>query len=309
MNFIFSIIVFMLFMFGLFILANLSLEDLSVGLDESLHPVVAIKKQAYRKQKNKKQSFLLSILQDTKLIMASMGRSSKFIVVIIVSVVLSIVSGFISTMLGNPFLIPAFTIGALSIPFIFVRTYSYTYQNSLRNELELSLSQITTSYIRTDDIIRAVEENINNINNPVREVFSEFLSQVKYINPNIRDGIDVMEEKIDNYIFREWCEALKKCIQNRTLKYMLMPVVNKFSTLREIQGSIKEALTGYKFEFYIIVGIVYGNYPLIWFMEEEWYKVLTSTTQGLACTGLIALITVICFIIFSFIIKPIDYEV
>jgi tight adherence protein B len=241
--------------------------------------------------------------------MASMGRSSKFIIVIIASVVLAIISGFISTMLGNPFLIPAFVIGALSIPFIFVRTYSYTYQNNLRNELELSLSQITTSYIRTDDIIRAVEENINNMNNPVRDVFQEFVSQVKYINPNIRDGIDIMKDKIDNYVFKEWCDALKKCIQNRTLKYMLMPIVNKFSTLREIQGSIKEALTGYKFEFYIIVGIVYANYPLIYFMEKDWFDVLVNTIQGLACTGLIALITVICFIIFSFIIKPVDYEV
>lgn len=90
---------------------------------------------------------------------------------------------------------------------------------------------------------------------------------------------------------------------------MLLPVVAKFSTLREISGSIQEALNNYKLEFFIIMGVVFINYPLIWFMEKSWFEVLISTTQGHITTGVIALVAVICSIILSFILKPIDYEV
>lgn len=309
MQFIISLAVFVLFLVGLIIVSNIHLEDMSTDMDSLMNPAESIRKRAYKKQKNKKEGFFLSILKDTKLILSSMGQSNKFIVICILSVILSFMGAIVTVLLGNPFLIPAFAIGFLSLPFIFVRTYSYAYQKHLRNELELSLSQITISYLRTDDILKSVEENLMYTNPPVRNVFEEFLYQVKFINPNIRQAIDDMSEKIDNKIFHEWCDALKRCNQNRTLKYMLQPIVDKFATLREVGDSIQEALNGYKMEFFIIVGIVYFNYPLVWFMEKSWYEILSTTTLGLATTGVIALVTVICSIILSFILKPLDYDI
>lgn len=309
MKFLLSIIIFCLFVIGFSIVSNLKLEDMSSDMDKLMNPTKAIKKRAYEKQKNKKEGFLISILKDTKLILSSMGQSNKFMIICIGSIILSLLGAFATTLLGNPYLIPSFALGFLSLPFIFVRTYSYTYQKHLRNELELSLSQVTLSYLRTNDIIKSIEENIVYTNSPVREVLEEFLYQIRYINPNIRQAIDDMEGKIDNKIFREWCEALKRCNDNRTLKYMLRPIVDKFGTLREIGDSIQEALNGFKLEFIIIVGIVYANYPLIRFMEKSWYEVLSSTTQGLITTGVVALITVICSIILSFILKPLDYDI
>ena len=309
MNFLVSVLIFALFLIGFCSISNLSLEDMSNDMDIIMNPLEPIKKRAYKKQKNAKEGFLIGILKDTKLILSSMGQSNKFIIICIASIILSFLGATLVAMLGNPFLIPAFALGFLSLPFIFVRTYSYSYQKHLRNELELSLSQITISYLRTDDILKAVSENIMYTNPPVRGVFEEFLYQIKYINPNIRQAIDDMSAKIDNKIFKEWCEALKRCTQNRTLKYMLPPIVDKFSTLREIGDSIQETLNGYKLEFFIIVGIVYANYPLIYFLEKTWYEVLATTTLGLATTGLVALITVICSVILSFILKPLDYDI
>ena len=68
-------------------------------------------------------------------------------------------------------------------------------------------------------------------------------------------------------------------------------------------------MMNYIFSLFIIVGIVYANYPLIYFMEKSWYAVLTNTQLGLATTGFIAFVTVICTIILSFILKPLDYKI
>lgn len=309
MKYFLSLILFILFLVGFTAISNLSLDSMSVDMDMLLNPAESIRKRAIKRQKNQKDGFLVGLLKDTQLILSSMGQSNKFIIICVLSIMLSIVGVSLSVVLGNIYLVPAFAVGFLSLPFIFTRTYSYSYQKHLREELELSLSQITISYLRTEDIIKAVEENLVYINSPVREVFEEFLYQVKFINPNIRQGIDDMENKIENNIFQEWCEALKRCNQNRTLKYMLNPIIDKFSTLREVNSSVQEALNSFKLEFFIIVGIVYANYPLIYFMEKSWYQVLSSTQLGLATTGVIALVTVICSIILSFILKPLDYKI
>lgn len=309
MNYFLSLTLFALFLVGFTMVSNLSLDKMSTDMDSLLNPSENIRKQTIKWQKNKKDGFFVGVLKDTQLILSTMGQSNKFIIICVLSIILSIFGVTLSVMLKNPYLIPAFAAGFLSLPFIFTRTYSYAYQKHLREELELSLSQITISYLRTEDILKAIEENLIYVNSPVREVFEEFLYQIKYINPNIRQGIDDMENKIDNNIFREWCEALKRCNQNRTLKYMLTPIVDKFSTLREVSSSVQEALNGYKLEFFIIVGIVYANYPLIWFMEKSWYEVLSKTQLGLATTGVVAFVTVICSIILSFILKPLDYKI
>lgn len=309
MNYFLSLLLFGLFLVGFTMISNLSLSQMSGDMDTLLNPAESIRKRAIKKQKNKKDNFFVGVLKDTQLILSTMGQSNKFMIICVLSILMSIAGVSLSIMLKNPYLIPAFAVGFLSLPFIFTRTYSYSYQKHLREELELSLSQITISYLRTEDILKAVEENLKYMNFPVREVFEEFIYQIRYINPNIRQGIDDMENKIENNIFQEWCEALKRCNQNRTLKYMLTPIVNKFSTLREISSSVQEALNGYKLEFFIIVGIVYANYPLIWFMDKSWYAILTSTQIGLLTTGIIALITVICTIILSFILKPLDYKI
>lgn len=309
-DFILSMLVFMLFLLGLFFVSQMSLEELSSDFDVLMNPKVNIRKKADTVQKKKKDGFIRNLLRDTKTTLMSMGQSSKFIIICLISGIGSIVGMFLcSAVFGNPYLMPAFFIGFLSLPFVFVRTYSYSYQKHLRSELELTLSQISISYLRTDDIIKAVQENLSTMNSPVKEAFTEFLNQITYINANQHQAIDDLAGKIDNNVFREWCDCLKRCMVNRTLKYMLLPVVNKFSTLREISGSIQEAINGFRIEFYVIMGVVYMNYPLVYMMDSSWFDILINTTQGQIGTGLIALVSVICVIILSFILKPIDYTI
>lgn len=309
-DFILSMVVFGLFLFGLLYMSQMSLEELSSDFDVLMNPKVNIRKKANTVQKKKKEGFLIGILRDTKTTLMSMGQSSKFIIICLISTIGSFVGMFLcSVIFGNPYLMPAFFVGFLSLPFVFVRTYSYSYQKHLRKELETALSQITISYLRTDDIIKAVNENLGSMTSPVKEAFTDFINQISYINANQRQAIDDLQGKIDNAVFKEWCECLKRCMNNRTLKYMLLPVVNKYSTLREISGSIQESLNNYRMEFYIITGVVYFNYPLVWFMEASWFDILMNTPQGQMGTGLIALVTVICVVILSFILKPIDYKI
>ncbi len=61
----------------------------------------------------------------------------------------------------------------------------------------------------------AVEESLPYLNPPVRSVFAGFLAQVKLISPDIDDALHAMKPKIENEVFRWWCDAIAACQYDR----------------------------------------------------------------------------------------------
>ena len=78
-------------------------------------------------------------------------------------------------MLGNVFLIPILATGFLFLPFWYIRLMEYHYKKAIASELETALSIITTAYLRSEDILTAVNENIHYLNPPVSSAFQDFL--------------------------------------------------------------------------------------------------------------------------------------
>ena len=89
------------------------------------------------------------------------------------------------------------------------------YKKDIAAELETALSVVTTAYLRTEDIVTAVDENIAYLNPPVSKVFREFLMQIKLVNPDVEAALRTMKSRIDNEVFREWCDALCDCQHDR----------------------------------------------------------------------------------------------
>lgn len=304
-----SLFVFILWIIGVFLLLNLTPKKFSDDMIELISPEENIRRRTEKIQKNKKRNFIVRAIADVHALLTYMNQSSQFSIVCICSIVFAILGIVISIFVNNVYLIVPLAGGFCTLPFIFVRLYSYTYTNQIQRELETTLHTITTSYLRTNDILKSIEENLEYINRPIKHVFQEFVSQIRFINSNERQAIDDMKEKIDNEIFKEWCDGLKQCSQNNTLKYLLVPIVNKFSTLRAIVSSIEEDLRGIRFQYIAVLCIVYTNIPLLYFLNRDWYNVLVNTTQGKFAIGLVTLISVITAIILVFITKPIKYKI
>ena len=76
------------------------------------------------------------------------------------------------------------------------------YKRDVSAELETALSVITTAYLRTEDIVTAVEENTAYLNPPVSRVFQDFLIQIKMVNPDVQAALRILRGRIDNEVFR-----------------------------------------------------------------------------------------------------------
>lgn len=247
-------------------------------------------------------------LLEAQSVLEMTGRGNRFSMVCAVSLALFCLGGFIAILLGNYFLAPVLAVGFLFLPFWYVKLTASHYKRDVSAELETALSVVTTAYLRTEDIVTAVEENIAYLNPPVSKVLQEFLMQVRLVNPDVEAAIRAMRGRIDNEVFREWCDALSGCQHDRSLKTTLTPIVAKLSDMRNVNAELEYLLTEPRKEFLIMVIFVIGNIPLMYLLNKDWYDVLMHTPLGQIILSVTA---AVIFVSAGFVVKltrPIEYR-
>ena len=236
------------------------------------------------------------------------GKGDQFAVACAASLLLMVVGCVVAIAIDNMFLIPVLALAFAMIPFGYAkRTINY-YESHIQEDLETALSIITTSYIRNDDIVTAVRENIEYLKPPVKDIFAGFLAENMMISANIKQSIKHLKEKVNNSIFKEWCDTLIACQDDRTLKDTLMPIVGKLTDVRLANGEIKAMLGAARIEYYMMAGMVVANIPLLYILNKDWYHALMFTILGkiiLAVCGMAILVTYILMTKFT---KPIEYR-
>jgi len=256
----------------------------------------------------KKSSFLYRKIMETQDILALTGRSDRFSMVCLNSLLLFAIGACIAILMQNVFLIPVLAVGMMLLPFWYVKLTATHYKKDVAAELETALSITTTAYLRNEDILMAVEENIRYLNPPVQTVFKDFLLQLRIVNPDVEVALKDMKDKIDNDVFREWCDALADCQFDRSLKTTLTPIISKLSDMRIVNGELENLVFEPQKEFVMMAILVAGNVPLMYFLNKSWYQTLMHTPVGQI---MLALTAAVIFISTAFMIKltkPIEYR-
>lgn len=268
----------------------------------------SIKDEINEATKRKKLSFFRREVTEVQSILKITGREQMFPMLCAVSLLLFAVGGGIAILLGNFFLVPVLAVGFLFLPFWYVRLTQTHYKKDIAAELETALSIITTAYLRNEDILTAIEENMDYLNPPVLSVFKGFVYRIKIINPDITAGLQDMREQIDNAVFREWCDAMISCQLDRNLKTTLTPIVSKLSDMRVVNGELENMVFEPRKEFITMQILVIGNIPLLYFLNKDWYHTLMHTPLG---QMILAICFAAVFISAAFVIRltqPIEYR-
>ena len=302
------LICFLLLAVGAVLLLKLTPERITGDLMRFVSPKQTLRDKVLTRKGKKKSRKITVELRRIKDALEQTGKGNQFAVACAASLLLMIVGCVIAIMIDNPFLVPVFAIAFAMIPFIYAkRTVAY-YDNHVKEELETALSIITTSYVRTDDIVSAVKENIQYLKPPVKDIFAGFVAENMMISSDVKQSIRHLKEKVNNSIFAEWCETLIACQDNRTLKDTLMPIVTKLTDVRIVNNEIKGMLSSARIEYYMMAGMVVGNIPLLYFLNKDWFNALMFTTLGklvLAICGLVIIVTAVLMLRFT---KQIEYR-
>ncbi len=256
----------------------------------------------------KKRSYLRRQIAETQVILKATGREKSFPMLCALSLAFFAAGASIAIVLGNLFLVPVMAAGLMLLPFWYIKLTQTHFKKDIAAELETALSIITTAYLRNEDILTAVEENLAYLNPPVLSVFKGFTARVKLVSPDVEAALYDLKDQIDNAVFREWCDALIACRHDRSLKTTLTPIVTKLSDMRVVNGELENMVFEPRKEFIIMQLLVIGNIPLLYFLNKDWYHTLMHTAPGqLVLTVCAAVI----FISTAFVIKltqPIEYR-
>ena len=247
-------------------------------------------------------------IQKIKTALDDTGKGKQFSVALAISVVLMIVGCMVAVIIDNLFLIPVLAVTFAMIPFAYLKKTISLYEKHVKEDLETALSIITTSYVRNDNIINAVKENIRYLKPPIKGIFESFLAETSSITPDIKVAILHLKEKISDSIFEEWCDVLLSCQNDRTLKDTLMPVVSKLTDVRLVNNSLKTMLDNARREYYTMVVMVVANIPILYIINKDWYNALMNTTLGKVVLAICALVIFITAMRLNKITKPVEYK-
>lgn len=302
------LICFLLLALGTIFLLRLTPERITDDLMRFVSPKQTLRDKVLI-SKGKKRSRKLTVeLNRIKDALESTGKGGQFAIACAASILLMVLGCVVAIMIDNAFLIPVFALAFAMIPFAQAkRTVNY-YDSHIKEDLETALSIITTSYVRTDDIVSAAKENLPHLKPPVKDIFAGFVAENLMISSDIKQSIKHLKEKISNTIFDEWCDTLIACQDDRNLKDTLMPIVAKLTDVRIANNEIKGILSAARTEYWMMAAMVVGNIPLLYLINKDWFAALMFTTLGkivLAICGFAIIIT--AFLMFKY-TRPVEYK-
>lgn len=247
-------------------------------------------------------------IQETKEVLKLTGKSAKFGVLCALSFSLLMVGVLISLLMDNFFMIPVAAVGMSLLPFWYVLFTSHSYKKQMNAELETALSIITTSYIRNESIITAVEENLGYLNPPVADIFQGFLADAKLISVNVKQALQAMKLRLDNGVFHEWIDAMTACQEDKTLKTTLIPIISKLSDMRVVSAELDYLMYEPLKEFITMALLLVGNIPLIYFLNKDWYSALVGTSFGKAILAVCGMVIFVSLAAVIRLTKPVEYK-
>lgn len=166
---------------------------------------------------------------------------------------------------------------------------------------------ITTSYLRSGDLLKAVKENIPYLNPPVKAHFEAFITESEMLNANMISTINTLKLKVPNRVFHEWCNTLIQCQSDRSMKNTLTFTVQKFSDQRIIQSELEAIINEPKKEAFTMMFLVAGNIPLLYVLNHSWFETLMFSTPGKITLAVCAAIILFSFTRIMQLSKPIEY--
>ena len=268
----------------------------------------SIKSQINEATRRKKPNFLRREIMEAQEVLRLTNRTSMFGMLCACSLALAAVGVSVAVAIGNLFLAPVLAIGLMFVPFWYIKTTETNYKKAISSELETALSIITTAYLRNEDIITSIEENVHYLNAPVKTVFESFISRIKLSNPDVTAALLEMKQQIDNEVFHEWCDSLILCQNDRSLKSTLTPIVNKLSDMRVVNADLEYLITGPRKEFITMAFLVIGNIPLLYMLNKDWYNSLMNTIPGQVILAVSAVGIFVATAIVIKLTKPIEFK-
>lgn len=254
------------------------------------------------------KNFFRRELYNTQRLLQEMGKEEKLRSVLILALVFAVLGVAIAAILHNWFLAPVLIAVCGGAPFLYIKIQAGKYKKAVDTALESTISLITTSYLRNDSLLLAVEENLSYLHPAVQSYFQEFYVDATRVNANMVTCINNLKLKLNHPIFHEWCSGLIMCQNDASMKKSLLPIVRKFSDNRTIQTDLDAEMYAPKRELGLMAVMTALIPFFLYLMNKEWGSVLFTSIQGKITLAVVAAVVLFLCIKTMFFTKPVQFR-
>jgi tight adherence protein B len=302
-----EVIVAILLIVGFILVLGINVKYFLKDIKKSLKKPMNIKKMC-RTADGKGGNFITHKFKELHKILSLMNREEDYERYVYISIGVATAGAVVSAAVNNLFLLPVLSLFCLFIPLLFAFITSKSYTQKINNELQTSMSIVTSTYERTQNLLTAVSENIDYLHEPCKSVFSGFLGECEFMTSNVEKAINHMKNLVSNDIWKEWCEALILCQHDRANIAMLDPIITKMRNVDAVQIDLNEILYKPVRDFVLMIALVLINFPILFFLNRDWWNYLIFTVPGKFAIAIT--FAVLLYSIFAVMraIKPIDYK-
>lgn len=298
-----NLLIFLLLTAGLFALWGVDPRDLLPRRRKSKPPL----SEVIREAQGRRRKGIWKEGGEIDRLLSATGRPGRRKQVIRISLLAFAVGAVLPVLFGNPYLSPVLGTGFALTPLYLLRSRETAYRKRLSQEAANATSIITTSYLRTDDLVQSVRENLPYLGSSVKDAFSEFIYNTEMISANIPAALARLQAQVPNNIFQEWCSILIQCQSDRTLKHTLQVVADKFSEVRDVQSDLDTMLSQPRKEAVTMMFLVAANVPLLYLLNRDWYQTLMYSTPGRIALAISAGIILFALVRILSLSKPVEY--
>jgi len=194
-------------------------------------------------------------------------------------------------------------IAVIPVPYIVFKVRARWYIRNCDEQLETSMNLITNSYLGCNDIITAVNENLDKLDSP--KPFAEFVTDVTLIDSNIKRALMKLEVKINNKYFSEWIDILVLAQEKSgDYRFILPAVVQSMNDAKRLQIEADTVMMSVWRDYFTSVILAFSIIPLLKWSNATWFDILVGSGIGKALIILMLIMTVISSFITLKVNKP-----
>lgn len=194
-------------------------------------------------------------------------------------------------------------IAVIPVPYIVFKVRARWYIRNCDEQLETSMNLITNSYLGCNDIITAVNENLDKLDSP--KPFAEFVTDVTLIDSNIKRALMKLEVKVNNKYFSEWIDILVLAQEKSgDYRFILPAVVQSMNDAKRLQIEADTVMMSVWRDYFTSVILAFSIIPLLKWSNATWFDILVGSGIGKALIILMLIMTVISAFITLKVNKP-----
>lgn len=189
------------------------------------------------------------------------------------------------------------------MPYIVFKVRARWYKRNQDELLENSMNLITNSYLGCNDIITAVNENLDKLDTP--KPFAEFITDVTLIDSNIKRALMKLELKVNNKYFSEWIDILVLAQEKSgDYRFILPAVVQSMNDAKRLQIEADTVMMAVWKDYFTSIVLSFSIIPLLRWSNSAWFEILVGTVVGKLLIILMLIMTIVSAFITLKINKP-----